>query len=68
MAYHAIKCLWNIEKLTEVTTDQLYEAIGKEFDSGQVAGSLATLERLGCITITMCEIHINETIVVQKST
>ena len=59
--------LYGLVKQSKVlTTDEVHELVGKRCGEDQVARSLDTLEELGCITVTMNEIHLNETIVVQK--
>ena len=59
--------LYKLEKEDgTLSVDQLVEVMKKNRTETQIARSLESLERLSCITLTMDEIILNETIVIKK--
>lgn len=61
-----LTALYKLEKRDSVlSVDQLVEVMKKDHTEAQIAKSLERLERLSCITLTMDEIILNETIVIR---
>ena len=59
--------LYKLEKEDgTLSVDQLVEVMKKNRTETQIARSLESLERLSCITLTMDEIILNETIVIRS--
>lgn len=59
--------LYKLEKTDSIlSVDRLVDVIGKNQTESRIAKSLESLERLSCITLTMNEIILNETIVIRS--